>query len=150
VSNNFATHPLFGGSNTKSKLTPEIAEAYFSKHFRVEVADDGIELLLRAYKDPGKFKDPIYSRENPGEPASFQEAMNELWDKFPGRDQLMAAGKSGSGSGGGSGADDGDDGDELASLKKAHKKAQEEGKVKEAIALKNRIFRMEKQQRSGN
>lgn len=144
VSNNFQSHPLFGGSNPKSKLTPEIAEAYFSKHFRVEVGDDGIELLLRAYKDPGVFKDPIYSREDPGEPANFTEAMNELWGRFPGRDQLMAAGPSGSGSGSNAGGEDDAGDDELASLKKAHAKAKEEGRVKDAIALKNRIFRLEK------
>jgi len=142
VSNNFAVHPLFGGANPKTHLNPAMAEAYFAKHYRVEVADDGVELLLRAYKDPGKYEDPIYSRENPGEYATFQEAMNELWDKFPGKDALMSAGKPGSGSGSGSGEHTESD-DELASLKKAHAKAHEEGRAKDAIALKNRIFRLE-------
>lgn len=142
VTNNFAVHPLFGGPKPKSKLTPAMAEAYFAPHFRVEVADDGVELKLRAYNDPGRFDDPIYSRENPGEFATFTEAMDELWDRFPGKDALMSAGASGSGSGGGSGDTGGDD-DELTRLRKAHEKATKEGRVRDAIALKNQIFRLE-------
>lgn len=143
VTNNFATHPLFGGVKPKSKLTPDLAEAYFSKHFRVEVAENGVELMLRAYKDPGKFEDPIYSRENPGEAATFIEAMDELWDQYPGKDSLMAASSPGSGGRGGAG-DDGDTGDDdLATLKKAHAKAVEEGRAKDAITLKNQIHRLE-------
>jgi len=140
VTNNFAVHPLFGGPKPKSKLSPDMAEAYFSKHFRVEVADDGVELLLRAYNDPGKYDDPIYSRENPGEYASFSEAMDELWDRFPGKDSLMAAGQAGSGGQGGSGDDD-FDGDEITKLQKAYDKAVKEGRARDAIALKNQLFR---------
>lgn len=144
VSNNFATHPLFGGPKPKSKLSPDMAEAYFAKHFKVEVADNGVELMLRAYNDPGKYDDPIYSRENPGEFANFSEAMNELWDRFPGKDSLMGASQPGSGSGGGSG-EGGEEGDDLSKLKAALEKAQKEGRAKDAIALKNQIFRLEKQ-----
>ena len=144
ITNNFAVHPLFGGPKPKSKLTPDLAEAYFSKHFRVEVADDGVELMLKAYNDPGRFDDPIYSRENPGEAATFVEAMDELWDKFPGKDSLMGASAPGSGSQGGSGDGDGDS-DDLSKLKKAYNKATEEGRAKDAIALKNQIFRLEHQ-----
>jgi hypothetical protein len=144
VTNNFAVHPLFGGPKPKTKLSPEMAEAYFAKHYRVEVGDDGVELMLRAYNDPGKFEDPIYSRENPGEPATFAEAMNELWDRFPGKDALMGASPPGSGSGGGSGDGDGTP-DELASLEKAHAKAVSEGRAKDAITLKNQIFRFKQQ-----
>lgn len=146
VTNNFAVHPLFGGPKPKSKLSPDMAEAYFSKHFRVEVADDGVELLLRAYNDPGKYDDPVYSRENPGEHATFAEAMNELWDKFPGKDALMAASASGSGGQGGAGDND-DDGDDLAKLRKAHAEASKEGRAKEAISLKGQIFRLEQAQK---
>lgn len=146
VTNNFAVHPLFGGPKPKTKLTPDMAEAYFAKHFRVEVAEDGVELMLRAYNDPGRFDDPIYSRENPGEHASFNEAMVELWDRFPGKDALMGASPAGSGGTGGSGGED-DAGDELSKLKKAYEKAQKDGRAKDAIALKNQIFRLEQAQK---
>jgi hypothetical protein len=142
VTNNFAVHPLFGGSKPKTMLTPEMAEAYFSQHFKVEVADDGVELLLRAFNDPGKHDDPIYSRENPGEYATFAEAMDELWDRYPGKESLMAAGSPGSGSKGGSGDDD-FDGDELKKLKSDYDQAKKNGQPKLAISLKNKIWRME-------
>ena len=146
ISNNFAVHPLFGGSEPKTKLTPELAEAYFAKHFRVETLSDGINLVLRAYNDPGKFEDPVYSRENPGEAADFAEAMNDLWDRYPGRDNLMAAGAAGSGSGGGGGEEDADP-DSIASLEKAYAAAKEARDTVKMTALKNRIFRL-KQKRS--
>lgn len=142
VTNNFAVHPLFGGPKPKSMLTPEMAESYFSKHFRVEVADDGVELLLRAFKDPGKYEDPIYSMENPGEYASFSEAMNELWEQYPGKESLTAAGKPGSGSQGGSGDND-FDGDDLKKLKADYVQAKKDGNAKLAISLKNRMWSLE-------
>jgi len=147
ISNNFAVHPLFGGPEPKTKLTPEMAEAYFAPHFRVETQPDGINLVLRAYNDPGKFEDPVYSRENPGEAADFAEAMMELWDKYPGRDSLMAAGAAGSGSGGGGGEEDADP-DSIASLEKQYAAAKEARDTVKMTALKNRIFRLK--QKRGN
>lgn len=143
ISNNFATHPLFGGSEPKSKLSPDMAESYFAKYFRVETLDDGINLVLRAYNDPDKYEDPVYSRENPGDPADFAEAMDDLWDRYPGRDSLMAAGAAGSGSGGGGGGTEEDDPTSLASLKKQYAEAQEKKDVTKMTALKNQIFRIQ-------
>jgi hypothetical protein len=146
ISNNFAVHPLFGGPKPKTKLSPELAEAYFSKHFRLEENPKTKELNLIAYADPGRFETPIYSRENPGEVASFSEAMSELWDKFPGKDQLMDAPAGGAGSKGGSaGAPDLDD---LAALRAAHAEAVKKGDGKTAIALKNRLHEAAMQRRS--
>jgi hypothetical protein len=139
VSNNFAIHPLFGGSNPKTKLTPELAEAYFGKYFRLEENSTG-ELNLVPYHDPGKFENPVYSRENPGDIATFSEAMETIWDKFPSKDSLMTASSSGSGSGGGTGDDVDIDDTDLSSLKSAHKKALKDGNAKMAISLKRRIF----------
>ena len=140
ISNNFAIHPLFGGPRPKTKLSPELAEAYFSKHFRLEEQEGTGELVLKAYHDPGIFENPVYSREKPGEDATFVEAMEELWEKFPGKDSLTNASGGGSGSRGGGDDDDVDD-SSLASLRKAHAKALKDGDVKTAIALKNKIHR---------
>jgi hypothetical protein len=137
ISNNFAVHPLFGGPKPKTKLSPDLAEAYFSKHFRLEENPRTKELTLIAYQDPGRFETPIYSRENPGEVASFSEAMNELWDKFPGKDQLMDAPAGGAGAKGGSGGTP--DLDNLAALRAAHAEAIKKGDAKTAIVLKNKI-----------
>lgn len=138
ISNNFAIHPLFGGPKPKTKLSPELAEAYFSKHFRLEEQEGTHELVLKAYHDPGRFEQPVYSRENPGEDASFLEAMDELWEKYPGKDALTNA--SGSGSGNRQPGDEGEfDTDDLASMRKAHAKALADGDVKTAIALKNKM-----------
>lgn len=141
ISNNFSVHPLFGGPKPKTKLSPELAEAYFSKHFRLEENPKSKELTLMAYQDPGRFETPIYSRENPGEVASFIEAMNELWDRFPGKDSLMDAPAGGAGArGGGTASGDYDD---LSTLKKAHADAIAAGDAKTAIALKNKIHAMQ-------
>jgi len=146
VSNNFAIHPLFGGPKPKTKLTPELAEAYFSKNFKLEENDKTGELNLVAYHDPGSFDQPIYSRERPGEVATFSEAMDQLWDAYPGKDALTAASGSGSGSGGGAGTGDDDiDTSDLASLRKAHAQALKDGNAKLAISLKNQIFKLQQQ-----
>lgn len=139
VSNNFATHPLFGGPKPKTRLAADLAESFFSKHFRLEENPKTAELSLIAYSDPGAFKVPIYSRENPGEIATFKEALFELWDQYPGKDELTIATGSGSGAGGGSGDDEDLDNSDLTSLRKSHAKALETGDVKGAIAIKNKI-----------
>lgn len=138
VSNSFSVHPLFGGPKPKTKLAPDLAEAYFSKHFRLEEDPKTKELNLMAYQDPGRYEKPIYSRENPGEIASFTESMNELWDRFPGKDMLMDGGSGGSGARGGDG--NGADLDDISQLRTAHAEAMRKGDAKGAIALKNKLY----------
>ena len=142
VSNQFAVHPLFGGPKPRTKLTPDLAEAYFSKHFRLEEDAKTKELKLVAYHDPGSYDKMVYSVNNPGEVATFTEAMDQLWETYPGKDALTNATKSGSGGRGGEGDDDDLDSDDMASLKKAHAKAVQEGDMRQAIALKNRMHEL--------
>lgn len=139
VSSKFATHPLFSGNDPKTTLPPEIAETYFGKHFRVEENDQD-ELILTAYYDNG---DPVYSHDNPGELAGFNEAMFSIFEKYPGKDGVLKTGGSGSGGTGGSGggADDGDN--ELQRLKKEHAEAMDRKDAKLAIILKNKITALE-------
>jgi len=139
VSNKFATHELFSGKDPKTSLPPEIAETYFGKNFKVEESDKG-ELILRAYYDNG---DSVYSHENPGELADFHEAMHSVFDRYPGKDKLLKAGDKGSGAGGGSGDGGDDDGDEIKKLQADYAAAILAKQVQLAVALKNKIFKLQ-------
>lgn len=72
----------------KMTQLPEFAQAYFGKHFTVEdgkvVAKDAAgEVMLSATR--------------PGEPATFDEAIEQLVSSHPQRDHLLRSGKPGSG-----------------------------------------------------
>lgn len=69
--------------------TPDVAEAYFGKHFKVE---DGKTV---AYDQTGN---PIYSSVKAGELADFDEALSVLVNSHPRKDFMLR------GTGGGSGA----------------------------------------------
>lgn len=86
---------IVGGAFSRSKfitdktiLPPDVAQAYFSKHFNVK--DGKIEA-----KDSQD--NPIYSRSNPGELADFDESIEILINASPNKDQILR----GSGSSGG-------------------------------------------------
>ncbi len=91
VSSSFAKHPLFSGEKPKTSLPPEIAETYFGQHFKVEEANG--RLVVRGYFTNG---DIVYAVSNPGEPAEFNEAMNLIFDVYPGKDKLIRAAPGGS------------------------------------------------------
>jgi hypothetical protein len=92
VSNAFANSQVV---NEKTILPPDVAEAYFGKNFTVENGQ------AVAYDQNGN---PIHSREKPGEPAPFDEALDYLVENHPQRDRLIKGNPGGSGSppGGGS------------------------------------------------
>jgi hypothetical protein len=83
----------------KTILTPDIAEAYFGRHFKRE---DG---KLVAYDANGT---KIYSRANPADPASPDEALEVLVSAYPRKDNILkgsgASGSGAQGNQGGSGA----------------------------------------------
>jgi len=137
VSNKFATSPYFNGKEPKTNLPPEIAETYFGKHFKVEEGDGDDSLKLVAYYTNG---DQIFSRQNPGDPASFDEAMTAIFDGYPGKERLLRATGSGSGGSGGSGGGGDDPNDEVKQLEAQYAKATESGDARTAIAIKNKIF----------
>jgi hypothetical protein len=138
VSNRFATSPFFSGTNPKTTLPPEIAETYFGKHFKVEEDKTTGALNLAAYHSNG---DPVYSRQNPGEVANFDEAMVAIFDQYPGKDQLIRASGGGSGAGGGSGGKDDDEGQDIKALEKQYAEAQKTGDAKAMVAIKNKLFK---------
>jgi len=83
-----------GSKFVSEKLTipSDMAQSFFGTHFRVE---DG---QVVAFDKTGN---KILSREKPGEPASFDEALEFLIQTYPHKDAILKGGKPGSGGGGG-------------------------------------------------
>lgn len=88
-----------GTSFANSKFVTEklavpgaVAQKIFGDNFKIE---DG---KMVAYKDGQK----VYSRENPGDAAGFDEALGVLVDSYPFRDSLVRGSGGGSGGRGGS------------------------------------------------
>lgn len=136
ISNKFATSPLFSGDDPKTTLPPEMAEAYFGKFFKIEEKTDG-ELHIVAYDKNG---DQIISRRNVGEPAEFDEAIESIFDSFPGKDRLLKAKGSGSGgAGGGGGGEKGVPAD-IKKLEEDYQKAVEAKDARKMTAIKNQIW----------
>lgn len=145
VSNQFAQSSWFVGDKKKTTLGPDIAESFWGEHFRVEEAGED-DLKLVAYYDRAG-KDAILSKHNPGEPATFEEAVGLLIDRYPRKNEILVSGDGGSGGGGGQGG--AGTGDEISDLKRQIKAAQEEGgpdAAKKMIVLKNRLFQLQKAQ----
>lgn len=84
----------------KTVLTPDIAEAYFGRHFQIE---DG---QVVGYLGDEK----IFSHQNPGQLADFDEALSEIIEKYPMKDKILKAAPGGSGTppGGGGAPTSGD------------------------------------------
>lgn len=87
---------LIGGSFARSKIIADkliigskMAEDSFSKYFKV--TSDGLE----AFDDHGN---PIMSRENPGKKAGFEEALEQIINNYPDKDNILK-GSQGSGAG---------------------------------------------------
>lgn len=84
VSNQFANSKVV---NEKTVLPPDMAEAYFGKHFKIE---DG---QVVGYLGDDK----IYSKQKPGEIAPFEEALQTIIDQYPMKDRILKAPSSGGG-----------------------------------------------------
>lgn len=96
ISSQFAKSQYFTGKEPQTKLTPDIAEAYFSKNFRIETVE-GVQ------KPVGYLgENAIYSKSKPGELADFEEAMGRIIDAYPMKDAILHKSQ-GSGSPGGGG-----------------------------------------------
>lgn len=91
----FARSSLITGEKAKLILPPEVARATFGKHFKIE---DG---KIVGYDANGQ---KIYSRERPGELASFDEALDHIVESSPFRDSIVkASGAAGGGANPGGG-----------------------------------------------
>lgn len=131
VSNAFANSSFFAGKEPRTILPPDVAEARFGNHFKIE-ENNGVPKIV-AYSTAGM---PISSSKNPGENASFDEAMAEILDQYPGKDRILPAGNAGSGSSGGSGQPPLN---QLKALQEQHAAAMKRGDVVTAISLKNKM-----------
>lgn len=91
----FARSSLITGEKAKLILPPEVARATFGKQFKIE---DG---KIVGYDANGQ---KIYSRERPGELASFDEALDHIVETSPFRDSITkASGANGGGANPGGG-----------------------------------------------
>ncbi len=96
VATRFYNSSFFNGENAKTTATPEMAISYYGKNFKVEVDENGKQVVV-GYSG-GK---PIYSQINPGEMAGFEEAIPKIIVESG---QKIMKESTGSGSRGGSGA----------------------------------------------
>lgn len=144
ISKYFAMSQYFSGGGDKSKtiLPSNIAEDHFGKHFKIENGPDGLP-VVRAFYQNGE---PVLSRQNPGEPAEFEEAIGLIIDKYPGKESILRSGSQGSGSTGGTGTNTATN--DIDQLKKNWAEAQKNGNIQEAITLKNRIYKLERAKKS--
>ena len=82
-------------------LPPDILESYFGRNFKVEEQDG--KMLVVGYMGDNQ----IFSKERPGEIASFDEALETIIDQYPMKDRILKStaghGSGATGSGGGAG-----------------------------------------------
>jgi len=134
VSNKFATCSLFSGSDPETTIPPDMAEARFGHHFKVE-EKDGTPVLV-AYDLDGEV---MQSKDRPGETAQFDEAIRIIFDRYPDKDRVLRTSAGGSGAGGGSSAARGKR-DELTILKDTLAKTTD---PKVRVALKRQLHALE-------
>lgn len=145
VSNRFSNSPLFTGADPKTSMSPDVAEAFFGHHFKVEDDDkNGDAPVVRAYFLNG---DPVISisPERVGELANFDEAISILFDQYPNRDQYIRGTGKGSGAGGGDkGVHDETD---LGKLQAQYTEAEKNRNTTLMIALKNKMTALKQSSR---
>jgi len=81
--------------NDKLAIPSEIVADYFGGHFKVEGEPESLRVV--GYIGDEK----ILSRERPGTPADFEEAIEAIVDRYPMKDRIMRGTGPGSGSLGG-------------------------------------------------
>lgn len=91
VRNAFSQSELFSGPKPLTRLTPDIAAAYFDKNFKVE--GEGADAKLVGVLDG----EVIPSQRKYGQPADFDEAIEVIISKYPYKDRIMNNTKGGPG-----------------------------------------------------
>lgn len=140
VSTKFASSPMFSGSNPKTEMSADAAEALFGRQIKIEENDNG-ELKLQCYFANGE---TVYSRSNPGEPADFNEGIELIWNEYPNKNRYTKSAGAGSGATGGSGGNGGEQ-DELSKLRKQLEEATAARNTAKMIALRNKITTLQQQ-----
>ncbi len=134
VTSKFASSQWFTGESPKTNLVPDIAEAYFGRHFKVE-EKNGILRLVATHVNG----DEIYSKLKPGEAPDFDEAIGQIIDMYPDKDRVLKGSPGGSGAGGGSGGSGGSETSDLAELEAQYAAAKESKDSRLMLSLRNKI-----------
>ena len=82
---------------TRTVLTPDIAYDSFGKFFQIEEEEDGDQVRVFALNRKG---DKIFSKSNPGEYASTEEAIGLIIQEYPQKDLILRTHGGGSSAGG--------------------------------------------------
>lgn len=135
VSNKFASCNLFAGATPKTTMSADVAESYFGHHFKVEDNENSGQPEVKCYFDNG---DIVYSAspERIGEPATFDEGMQILFDGYVNKDVYLRS-KKGSGAAGGKGDDEPTT--DMAKLQQSYDEAAKSKDTHLMISLKNRM-----------
>jgi hypothetical protein len=116
----------------------EDAHKLFGDKFDVEAGDNGDMRIT--FKNPDGT--PLLSTARPGQPASFDEAIEHIFTIHPQKDHLMKASQaSGSGASGGAG---GGSKSTFQQLQEQHAAAMKAGNAALAMSLKDQMFQAQK------
>jgi hypothetical protein len=141
VGNAFANSKFFAGKEPLTVLPPDAALALFGKDFKVEKNKSTDKLHIVGYYNGSE----ILSKQPDmvGEIAPVEEALEYLIERYPHKDRIMTAGKSGSGAGGGEGGGGGKD--DITRLQEQYQAAVKAGDGRKAISIKNQIHKLQQQ-----
>jgi hypothetical protein len=120
VEGEFYKSPLFNGKDSTTTMTADVAYALFRDNFSVDTEGEQPRIVAKLDGEE------ILSRERPGKPATFHEALDKIWEKYPNRTRYEESHNGGGGSG-----NDGDGGsktfatpkDRIAAGLRAHSKS---------------------------
>jgi hypothetical protein len=144
VGNHFAKDPHFSGKEPKTNVQPAMAEAYWGHLYTVDEAKLDLNGMPRVVGHHPVTGDEILSRkpDTVGEIAEFGEAMEVIIETSPLKASITETLQGGSGAGGGQGGGGGG-GDELTELQAKHAEAVKAGDGRQAVILKNQIFKLQ-------
>ena len=93
VESEFYKNPLFNGKDQKTTMTADVAYSVFKDHFTIDTSGETPRVVAKLDGEE------LFSRENPGKPATFHEAMDKIWEKYPNRTRYESQDNGGGGGG---------------------------------------------------
>lgn len=144
VGNHFAKDPHFSGKQPKTNVQPAMAESYWGHLFSVDEKKLDVNGKPKVVGHHPVTGDEILSTkpDTVGDIAGFGEAMEVVIANSPLKTAITENLQGGSGAGGGEGAGGGG-GDELTALQAKHAEAVKAGDGRQAVILKNQIFKLQ-------
>jgi len=141
IDSQFDTCPFFNGAERKTTLTPDAAKALFRQYFALETSDDGKKRVVARWPSG----DPIYASDGYDKFAEFNDAIQQIWDKYPHRDHYTPSRGGGSGATGGTDIPSG----KGATVPQLQELLAKTKNAAEAVALETAIFNLQQAQRKG-